>query len=180
MKPFITVLVLLSLCTSNTQGQGKLSPRQLEAYRQHFRDSLPRPTGWTTDLAGLFTHAQRHSLDSLIGNYEKKTSLEIAIVTLDTLCFAKKNLDNLTLHIANTWGIGKKDKNNGITICIAAGYHVIRVENGLGITEMLTDAETKYIIDHDMTPLFKQGDYYGGTAAGLNAIMAKLDAAMKP
>ena len=179
MKPVITLLILLSLCATNARGQEKLSPRQLEAYRQHFRDSLPRPTGWATDLAHLFTGAQRYRLDSLIGSYEKKTSIEIAIVTLDTLCFARENLNDLAAHIANTWGVGKKDKNNGITICIAAGYRLIRIENGSGITEMLTDTETKHIIDNDFIPLFKQGDYYRGTIVGLNAIITKLDAAMK-
>lgn len=83
------------------------------------------------------------------------------------------------LRLANTWGVGKKEKNNGVTICISKGYRRMRICNGYGIEKVLSDAETKAIVDRDFIPSFKAGDYYKGTLMGLEAIMARLDAKMK-
>jgi len=185
----VTLFLLFFLCLANTncqtapankQAQSDTShARQLQEYRQHFRDSPPKATGWTTDMERLFTDAQKLHLDSLIRDYEKKTTVEIAIVTLDTNATSTDKFDDLALHISNTWGVGKKDKNNGVTICISKGYRRMRICNGYGIEKILSDDETKDIVDNDFIPSFKAGDYYKGTLLGLAAIMAKLDAKMK-
>jgi uncharacterized protein len=109
----------------------------------------------------------------------KNTTIEIAIVTLDTSCTTAEAFNDLALHIANTWGVGKKDKNNGVTICISKGYRKIRICNGYGIEKLINDAETKQIVDSYFIAAFKKGDYYNGTLEGLLAIMAKPDAVMK-
>ncbi len=100
--------------------------------------------------------------------------MEISIVTLDTFCVSKEKFEDLALHIANTWGIGKKEKNNGILICIIPGYRMIRIENGYGIENYLTDEETKKIIDTVFLPQYKKGNFFAGTNTGLNSIISKL------
>ena len=147
---------------------------EVEKYRKLFWDSLPKPYSWTNDYAWLYSTAQRNYLDSIIGAFEKRTSVEICIVTLDTFCTSKEKFDDLALHIARQWAVGGKDKDNGIVIAISPGYRKIRICNGLGIEKYLSDEETKKIIDAIILPAFKKGDYFQGTVSGLQAIILKL------
>ena len=170
--------VLVCYCTittaqTETSGQQGFSSSKIKKYRQLFWDSLPRPISWTNDYAWLFSTAQRNQLDSTISNFEKRTTVEISIVTLDTFCVSKEKFEDLALHIATTWRIGKKEKNNGILICICTGYRMIRIENGYGIENYLTDEETKEIIDTVFLPQYKKGDFFAGTNTGLNSIISK-------
>jgi uncharacterized membrane protein YgcG len=70
--------------------------------------------------------------------------------------------------------VGQKQKNNGVTIGLSKGYRFMRIENGYGIQNILTDNETKKIIDSAFIPYFKKGEYFEGIVNGLEAIMKKL------
>ncbi|MBG9378417.1 TPM domain-containing protein [Panacibacter sp. DH6] len=133
-----------------------------------------RPLGWTSDFENIFTTNQINELDSTISNFEKETKNEIAIVTIDSSWTNKEEFDDFILTIANNWGVGKKGLNNGITIGISTGLRKIRICNGYGIEEKLTDAETKKILDDLILPEFKKGNYFVGTKSGLLALMKKI------
>ncbi len=90
-----------------------------------------------------------------------------------------KDLEKFTLNVFNNWGIGKKDKNNGILIAVSSEYRFVRIENGYGIEKILTGEETKQIIDTAMRPFFKQAKYYDGILNGLNMLTATLNRKMK-
>ena len=106
--------------------------------------------------------------------FEKETTTQISIVTLDTIYTSKEKFDDLALHIANTWGVGQKDKNNGVTICISKGYRKIRICNGYGIEKVLSDEETKEIMDKYFITKFKQKEYFQSTLNGLLALVDTL------
>ncbi|QEC70218.1 TPM domain-containing protein [Panacibacter ginsenosidivorans] len=61
-----------------------------------------------------------------------------------------------------------------MVIGISSNYRRIRIEIGYGLENILSDSETKQTIDNDFIPLFKQGEYYGGTLNGLPALIRKL------
>jgi len=151
----------------------------LRVYRQTIWDSLPKARGWTNDFENLFTIQEQTNLDSIISEYEKKTTIEICIVTIDTMFTTKEDFDDFVLHIHNTWGVSRKAKNNGIVVGISKAYRQMRISNGYGIEDLLSEEETKQIIDNDFIPLFKQSDYYGGTLNGLQALMRKLNEKIK-
>lgn len=127
--------------------------------------------GWTSDFEHIFSSEQISELDSIISSFEKETTIEIAIVTIESSWATKESFDSLTLTIARNWGLGKKDKNNGILIGISTGLRTIRIQNGYGIEAKLSDIETKKIIDDLILPEFKKGNYFVGTKKGLLALM---------
>jgi len=139
-----------------------------------FFDSFPAPTGYVNDYEGLFTIAEKDTLAGMIAQFEKATTIQIAVVTFDSSMTTPLGLDSLTRKIANAWGIGQKGKNNGIVIGLSKQYRKMRIENGRGVAEILSDAETKQVIDEDFLPLFKQGRYYDGMKTGLLTLMKKL------
>jgi uncharacterized protein len=81
----------------------------------------------------------------------------------------------LTLRIANAWGIGQKGKNNGVMVGISRGYRQVRIQNGYEIEKVLTDVETKQIIDTAFIPRYREGDYFEGTFQGLKTLMMTLE-----
>ena len=138
-------------------------------------DSIPiKALGWTNDYEHIFSIDQISELDSIISAFEKETTNEIAIVTIERSLISKESFDSLTLAIAKNWGVGKKAKNNGVLIGISTGLRMIRIQNGYGIEAKLTNAETKKIIDDIILPEFKKGDYFKGTKSGLLALMQKI------
>ena len=143
----------------------------LEAYRQYFRKYIPKAMGWVSDFDNLFTNNNLYILDSTIIQFNKETRIQIAIVTLDTFCVSKNDFEYITFHIANTWGVGKKDLGNGILISISKGYRHMRINNGYGIEKLISNKETKKIIDKYFIPSFKKGDYYKGTLKGLSELI---------
>jgi uncharacterized protein len=135
----------------------------------------PKPIGFTNDFALLFTKNQIKYLDKKIKAYENKTSIEIAIVTIDSIGLTKENLNDFATQLLNEWGIGKKYKNNGMLILVSPHLRTLRITNGYGIEKVLTDKETKQIIDKFFIPYFKKNEYYRGVLSGLNKIFQILN-----
>jgi uncharacterized protein len=137
--------------------------------------SFPKPIGWVNDFDNLYTAEQKRTLDSVIANYEQQTTVEIAVVTLNIPVATEEEFDTLTLRLAKVWGVGKKGKDNGILIGITRQYRMIHIQNGKGIERIISDAETKEIIDNYFIPDFKPGHYYEGTKKGILRIIAVLN-----
>lgn len=133
-----------------------------------------KPNSWISDNERIFTFEQIDTLNSIIAKYETETTNEIAVVTIDSSWVTTEDFNSLVLAIHNYWGIGKKDKNNGIVIGLSAKLRRIRISNGYGIETKLSDSETKKIMDDIIIPYFKEGNYFEGVRKGLLAIFQKL------
>lgn len=133
-----------------------------------------KPRGWVNDFTDLFTLAQQTELDSLINTFEKATTVEIAIVTIDSTATSRSGFDDYITALGNRWGVGKKETHNGLVIGICPSYKRIRISTGAGIQQQLTDMETKAIIDNIIIPQYKQGRYFEGTRLGLLAVIREL------
>lgn len=173
------VLILLFVFSMKAQTSDTLKFEtkkwvSLELYRQVFCDNLPKPHNWTNDYENLFSNEEETKLNQIISDFEKETSVEIAIVTIDTFKVSKEKFEDLSLHIARTWGVGKKEKSNGILIAISKGYRQIRIQNGDGIALILSDEETAEIIQNQFFPYFKKEDYFEGTQAGILKLIGLL------
>lgn len=182
------VLFLLSHLSANCQRKrsGRHShwtdttgSAEIEQTRKLFWDSIPDPTGLTTDFENIFSREEKMKLDSIISGYEKKTSIEFCVVTIDTMKVNRERFSDLPDYLEKSWGIGKKKLQNGIVICISNGYKTIRIGRGLGITDYLDEYETTLIIKKNILPDFIKGKYFAGTMNGIYAIIDLIDNKMK-
>ncbi len=148
----------------------------LNSFGQSIKDTtIPKPIGYVNDFEKIYTNEEIEALGSLITDFEKRTTIQIAIITIDTNMVEGKDFDNWTFKVMKTWGVGQKEKNNGILIGISRGYRRIRIQNGSGILKILSNQETKEIINKDFIPFFKEAKYFEGTQNGLIALMKKLE-----
>jgi len=139
------------------------------------RTRIPQARGLINDFFKLFSDNEIQTLDSLVRTYEITTTVEIAIATIDSSMANAQDFEDYCLVMLNTWGVGKKTKHNGILIVISPELRMMRIENGYGIGNILTDGETKEIIDTVFIPKFKEGKYFEGVKSGIIAITKKLD-----
>jgi uncharacterized protein len=180
-KYIILFFFAINLQAQETDAIKKDSPKSksIELYRKAFWENLPKRINWTNDYENLFSNEEQVILDSIITDFEKETSIEIGIVTIDSLKSSKDNFYDLTLHLANSWGIGKKGKDNGILIAICKGYKTIRIQNGYGIEKIMTYEETQEIIFNQIVPAFREEKYFQGTLNGLKEIIKLLKSRIK-
>jgi len=123
-----------------------------------FAQSFPETKGYVSDYANVFTESQKSELIKIISDYEKKTSVEIAVVTINDM--QGTVLETYATGLFNTWGIGKKQSNAGLLILLSLDTfdRGLKIEVGYGLEEFITDYEASKIIDGVM-PLLKNQEY---------------------
>ncbi len=120
----------------------------------------PTPPKLVNDFTNTLLPEQRDALESKLYQYDDSTSNQIAVVIIPTT--GSNSIEDVALKILREWGVGNKDKNNGIVILIAKDDHKIRIEVGYGLEGAVPDVTAKSIIDNDLTPAFREGNFYHG------------------
>lgn len=133
---------------------------------------FPVLTGRVVDEAGILSPAARAELDAQLAAHEKATSNQVVVVTLKSL--QGDDIADYGYQLGRHWGIGQKGKNNGVLLIVAPNERKLRIEVGYGLEGVLTDAESRVIIESVIKPYFKQGNYDQGVRAGVSAILAAL------
>jgi uncharacterized protein len=131
-----------------------------------------KPQNFVNDYADVFSVEDKNSLENKISNFEKSTSVEIAVVMIPSL--DGETVENVAQEIFTKWGIGKKDKNNGVLLLVAMAEHKTRIQTGYGVEGSLTDLATSYIQSDVLTPAFRENDYYSGINGALDKIIESL------
>lgn len=128
--------------------------------------------GWVSDMAGVFTPGERDSLDAIIDRLERDNGAEIAVVTVRST--EERTPREYATALFNRWGIGKRDPDNGVLVLIVTGARRIEVETGYGAEAVLPDGRIGRILDSDVIPRFRDGDWGGGAIAGVESMAAAL------
>lgn len=128
-----------------------------------------RPTGYVNDFASLLSIDEKKSIEEKLATFHTETSNEIVVVTipsLDTL-----PIEMYANKLFRDWGIGDKDRNNGVLLLIARDDHSMRIEVGYGLEGAIPDVLTKRIQEDEMIPLFREGNYHEGILRGVDALL---------
>ncbi len=131
-----------------------------------------KPQNFVNDYTETLSGGDRSSLESKVSNFEKVTGNEIAVAIIPSL--DGDTIENVAQNIFAKWGIGKKDKNNGVLILVAIAERKTRIHTGYGVEGDLTDLETSYIQSEIMTPAFREGNYYVGINGAVDKIIEAL------
>ncbi|MEO7924286.1 MAG: TPM domain-containing protein [Chitinophagaceae bacterium] len=173
------IFIVLTLALSGCSQKKNKEITKIDQPEVSRLDSMvpPKPIGWVADYEGILTSSQVMYLDSLISDHEKKTSNEVAIVTMvldSTQIVSDEDLNEISLSLFNKWRFGKEDKNNGIGMLVSTNLKKTRIEVGRGLETKLANHEAKDIIEINMIPEFRKGDYYTGILNGLLAIFREI------
>jgi len=130
------------------------------------------PTGYVNDYAAIFTADQEALLESKLIEFEAKNSTEISVVTIKSL--EGGEINDFATRLFEKWGIGKKDKDNGVLFLIAIEDRDVRIEVGYGLESQLNDSKVGRILDTSVIPHFKTGNYAQGMIDGTDAIIRNI------
>ncbi len=120
----------------------------------------PSPPRLVNDLAHLMQPAEADALEQKLVAYNDSTSSQIAVVTVPSL--DGDEIANYAQKLYENWGIGRKGKNNGILVLVAAQEHTARIQTGYGLEGAVPDAIAKRIISNTLVPAFRQNQFYAG------------------
>jgi uncharacterized protein len=129
----------------------------------------PKLTGYVTDQTGTLRQGELSTLNARLRQFETETSNQIAVLMVGTI--GDSPVEEASLKVAELNKIGRAGKNNGVLLFIAKDDRALRIEVGYGLEGALPDITTGQIIRHEIVPRFREGNYYAGITAGVDAII---------
>ncbi|MGQ9662203.1 MAG: TPM domain-containing protein [Kiritimatiellia bacterium] len=133
---------------------------------------VPPLRGRVNDYAQLLTPEQRARLESVLAQFEARKGSQIAVLMVPTT--KPETIEQYGIRVSETWKLGRKGVDDGILLLVATEDHAVRIEVGYGLEGILPDAIAKRIIEDEILPLFRTGEFYRGITAGLERIMATI------
>lgn len=130
------------------------------------------------DQTGTLTPEQKTSLAAIIARERSETGNQIGLLMVRSLDGAV--LEDYSLEVARTWGIGSKERNSGVLLLVAKDDRKVRIEVGYGLEGALTDVRSSRIIRERIAPEFRAGKFYEGLQSGLVGITTAINNEVDP
>ncbi|MEM6800197.1 MAG: TPM domain-containing protein [Bacteroidota bacterium] len=121
---------------------------------------IPQERGFVNDYKNILSPQQRTQLNSYLTNFAETTSNEIAVAIMDLP--QGRSLEEYTLEVAESWGIGGEGNDNGILVAVYPDSRKMRIEVGYGLEGSVPDIVAHNIMEQYMKPAFQMKDYYTG------------------
>lgn len=158
MKKILSIFLLLISFTVSAQ--------------ENVVPSRPNPPRLVNDFADILTPEQEQALERKLVAYDDSTSNQLAVVIVDDL--KGYSAGDYAVAVGRKWGVGGKDFNNGVIILIStgggAGNRDVFIAPGYGLEGAIPDLVAKSIIDNELVPNFRGGNYYRGLEEATDAI----------
>lgn len=138
---------------------------------------VPPLAARVTDQIGMLNAGQRTTLEKVLADYETRTGSQIAVLLVNST--EPETIEQYSIRVADAWKLGRKGVDDGVILLVAKGNSAasgrMRIETGRGVQGVLTDAQSKRVLQDVIAPHFRQNDYYGGLASGISVITSLLD-----
>ena len=131
----------------------------------------PAPKAYFNDYAGVVSPGTAQELNAELEQYERDTSNQI-LVAIYPKMQSDSDIADYTVRVAESWHVGQKGRDNGAVLFVFVQDHTMYLETGYGLEGALPDALCSRIINDIIAPRLRQGDFDGGLAAGVQAILA--------
>ncbi len=131
----------------------------------------PAPTRFVTDKAGVLSAGTAAQLEQLLENFEKETSDQFLVYT-ERVVPEGTTLEEYTVACAQAWRAGQTQRKNGMILFVFPESRKVRLEVGYGLEGAMPDALARRVLDEQVLPRFRAGDFEGGITAGVEAAIA--------
>jgi uncharacterized protein len=138
-----------------------------------FAAELPALTGRVVDNADMIDAATEAALSQKLADFEAKGSDQIVVATIPSL--DGEEIEPYATRLFNFWKLGQASKNNGVLLLVARGDRKMRIEVGFGLEGALTNQHATRIIEDDMVPAFRAGDFSGGISKAVDDMIMVIE-----
>lgn len=138
----------------------------------------PKPFTFVNDQAKMLNANDAKKLENGLRKYADTYGTQVVLVTVPSL--GGTSAAEYARQLGTDWGVGQRDKNNGIVVLLSGQDRQMSIEAGSGLRSVITPDLTRRVIREQMTPAFKQGNYFAGLSKGLGTIMLAANPSSNP
>jgi uncharacterized protein len=149
-----------------------LCPGALAAPKFPALPNFPKLSGRVVDDANILSSDTKADLTRKLATLEQKNSRQLVVVTIPSL--GGYEISDYGYQLGRAWGLGQKTLNNGILLIVAPNEHKTRIEVGYGLEPIITDAFSSVVIQTQVLPQFRKGDFNAGVEGGVDALIQQL------
>lgn len=131
---------------------------------------IPELNSRVTDQINLFSAQEKQLLEQKLSTFEQNNGSQIVVLVIETTGF--ETIEEYSMRVAETWKIGREEHDDGVILLVAKNDRKLRIEVGYGLEGKIPDATAKWIIDEQIVPKFKKGDFVGGINKGVDQLIA--------
>jgi len=134
------------------------------------QDFPATPNTLVNDYTQTLSASQVQQLERKLVAFDDSTSTQIAVVIMKST--GQYDIADYGVRLAQRWGIGGKEHDNGILLLVALGDRAVTIQTGYGVEGAVPDAIAYRIIENEIKPAFRQGDYFSGIDRATDALIA--------
>jgi uncharacterized protein len=140
--------------------------------------AVPPLKARVTDLTATLTSDQRAALEQKLAGLEARKGSQVAVLLVPTT--QPETVEQYAIRVFDQWKLGRKGVDDGVLLLVAKNDRKLRIEVGYGLEGAIPDAIAKRVVDEDIVPLFKQGNFYGGISAGTDRVSKLIEGESMP
>lgn len=134
----------------------------------------PKPPRLVNDFSGFLSGNEILQLEKKLISFNNETSTQIAIVIVESL--QGYDIADFSFRLGEKWGVGQKGFDNGIVILVKPkrqeGKGEVFIAVGYGLEGVVPDAVSKRIVEAEIIPEFRKGNYYEGLNKAVNILIS--------
>ncbi len=131
-----------------------------------------KPSGPVLDQANILPQPVESRLDARLRELWATTADAVVVVSVTSLDGA--SIETFATKLFNSWGIGDRDTDRGVLLLVAPNERRVRIEVGCGAEPLISDEIAGQIIQQQILPAYRSGDFAAGTLSGVDAVIARL------
>ena len=132
-----------------------------------------KPTHYFNDYAGIVSESVAKELDRQLAQFERDTSNQVVVATFQKMQ-SDSEIADYTQRVAESWGVGQKNKRNGLVLFVFVEDRKMIIQVGYGLEGALPGVTAFNITEYQMKPRFIAGDYDGGLRIGIHSICSAI------
>jgi uncharacterized protein len=129
----------------------------------------PKPDRYFNDYAGVVSKSAALRFNEELAQFERETSDQIVVAIFPKMQ-SDSDIADYTQRVSQAWGVGQKERRNGLVLFVFVQDRKMFIQVGYGLEGALPDITAFDITEYRMKPLFRNGDYEGGLATGIDSI----------
>ena len=134
---------------------------------------VPPLTARVIDQTNTLDAAQLQAIEVQLAALEQRKGSQLVVLIVPTI--GDETTEQYGMRVAEAWKLGRKGIDDGSLLLVAKDDHKIRIEVGKGLEGPIPDAIANRIIDEDIVPKFRAGDFAGGLQAGIDRMIKLVD-----
>lgn len=132
-----------------------------------------QPSGFVNDFARVIDPESARAMEQIAQAILQKTGAQVAVVTVESFA-PYATIEEFSVELAQSWGIGRKGKDDGVLIVLSMKERKVRIEVGYGLEGAIPDAVAGRILDERVIPLFRQQQWGKGLLQGLIGVGTRI------